>query len=334
MHSTPIILGIGHHPLFLTMQQPLKQLQQTSYIHITNVDDALERIAEYTEEYTEDQSPLALVILSDTLPGLHPENLMNQIAIDHPACQMLLLSSQSDASQPLKTPCHSVYPLQIVTQQDPSQFSCMLQNALFHFQNQVYMQQQIQTLQDQATDLKEKLSQKTTELLKKNIDLLKLSTTDTLTQLPNRLKLDQHFSLLLKHSQRYQMPLSIMLLDLDNFKHVNDTYGHQVGDEVLIELAERLSKNSRETDLVGRWGGEEFLILCPETNQHQVRLLAEKLRHIIEQTPFNIIGNQTASFGIATLKPHDTEDSLLQAADKALYQAKEQGRNRVVDAQI
>ncbi len=328
MHATPILLGIGQHPLLAHPQPWLTKLAEVHYLQLTTAEAALERIAEYTE----DQSPLALVIIANTLTDLSPKTLIEHLASDHPACQILLISDRADTDNFSIDNPSPQYPLQFVCHQDPTLLSLTIQYALHQFQTQAHLQTQIVSMQHQVTDLEEKLSQKTTELIKKNLDLQKLSTTDTLTQLPNRLKLDQHFLLLLKHCQRYHMPLSIILLDLDYFKRVNDTHGHQVGDEVLIELSERLSNNIRETDLVGRWGGEEFLILCPELTHYQAMQLAEKLRQLIEVQPFNIVGTQTASFGIATLKAHDTEDSLLEAADQALYQAKQQGRNRIIHA--
>jgi len=328
MHANPILLGIGQHPLLTKSQDWLKRLPNLNYLHFGSAEAALERIAEYTE----DQAPLAVVMISDRLSDLSPTALIDPILTDHPACQMLLLTNQPDISTLGQSELAQMHPLQIVSYQNPLSFSHRLQNALYQFYTLSQLQNQLRHLEQQVTNLEEKLSQKTTELIKKNLDLQKLSTTDTLTQLPNRLKLDQYFSLQFKHCQRYHTPLTIMLLDLDHFKQVNDTHGHQVGDEVLIELAQRLSNNIRETALVGRWGGEEFLILCPELNQDHALTLAEKLRQLIEIQPFNIVGTQTASFGVATLKTHATEDSLLEAADKALYEAKKQGRNRIIHA--
>lgn len=120
------------------------------------------------------------------------------------------------------------------------------------------------------------------------------------------------------------------MLDLDKFKSVNDTYGHQAGDEVLKELALILKTNVRESDIVGRWGGEEFIIIAPNTNMEDAVKLAEKLREKISEFKFSFAGHKTGSFGVATYRVGDDEKSLIKRADDALYHAKESGRNKVV----
>lgn len=156
-----------------------------------------------------------------------------------------------------------------------------------------------------------------------------LSITDRLTGLYNRLKLDELFAYYLSIAKRHQTPLSILLLDIDKFKSVNDTYGHQVGDSVLQEIAKLLKANVRLEDAVGRWGGEEFLILLPSSNVEEAHLLAEKLRAVIEAEDFAYTGSRTASFGVATYHLNDDETSMVARVDESLYRAKENGRNRV-----
>ncbi len=161
----------------------------------------------------------------------------------------------------------------------------------------------------------------------------RLSVTDKLTQLYNRTKIDELFLLELGKARRYGNVLSVVLLDLDHFKEVNDTYGHQAGDLVLRNLAETLRRNVRESDHVGRWGGEEFVILAPSTDLEQARALAEKLRVAIAGHDFAEVGHKTASFGVATWRDGDDEDSMTKRADECLYMAKGEGRNRVVAVQ-
>lgn len=156
-----------------------------------------------------------------------------------------------------------------------------------------------------------------------------LSITDRLTGLYNRLKLDELFALYLHIAKRHEKDFSILLLDIDKFKSVNDTYGHQVGDSVLKELSDILKKNIRTEDAVGRWGGEEFLILLPSSSMNEALLLAQKLRRLIEEHSFKTVGQKTASFGLATYHTGDDEKSMVARADEALYRAKENGRNRV-----
>jgi len=156
-----------------------------------------------------------------------------------------------------------------------------------------------------------------------------LSITDRLTGLYNRLKLDELFAQYISIAKRHQTPLSIILLDIDKFKSVNDTYGHQVGDSLLQAIAKLLKVNVRLEDAVGRWGGEEFLILLPSSNMEAAHVLAEKLRGVIEAEDFAYVGSCTASFGVATYHLNDDETSMVARADKCLYLAKENGRNRV-----
>ena|GEM_PF-1340071 len=168
------------------------------------------------------------------------------------------------------------------------------------------------------------------QLKEKNTELEYLSITDPLTQLYNRTKLDEIFENEMARSRRYTSALGIIILDIDYFKRINDTFGHQRGDQVLIEFSRLLKDNIRQVDTVGRWGGEEFVIICPEAKLEQTLKLAEKLRLTVETYQFGEVGNQTASFGITAFREGDNSNSLLARADRALYNAKEQGRNRVV----
>ncbi len=158
-----------------------------------------------------------------------------------------------------------------------------------------------------------------------------LATTDSLTQLANR----NHLNLVLKKSiqvsQRYQLPLSLIFFDIDHFKKINDAHGHDAGDTVLSSIGLLMSHHVRTSDLLARWGGEEFMILLPETERKNARLLAEKLRQLIEEYKFLPNVEVTCSFGVTQLHKDDTEESLLKRVDAALYTAKEQGRNMVIE---
>lgn len=163
----------------------------------------------------------------------------------------------------------------------------------------------------------------------KNKELEKLAITDKLTNLYNRRKLDELLENEIHRYERFGHTFGFAILDIDHFKNVNDTYGHQMGDEVLLEIANILKSNLRKTDFVGRFGGEEFVIICPESDIKGVSGLMENFRLIIENHNFNNIKGQTASFGVTVLKKGDNKDSILRRADKALYEAKNSGRNKV-----
>ncbi len=157
-----------------------------------------------------------------------------------------------------------------------------------------------------------------------------LAVTDKLTGIFNRLKLDEVLNYELNRSERFGSRLGVVLLDLDHFKMVNDLYGHQVGDQCLIKVADILRKHSRKIDTVGRWGGEEFLIICPETDEQGSLRFADILRKNIEQEkPIGDLHQVTISCGVAFHRQGDTSDTLLARADAALYRMKNSGRNRV-----
>jgi diguanylate cyclase (GGDEF)-like protein len=120
------------------------------------------------------------------------------------------------------------------------------------------------------------------------------------------------------------------MIDIDYFKHVNDEYGHLTGDQVLADFAKLISSRIRKTDFLGRWGGEEFLIICPETDMGSAIQMAETIRSMVQTHEFLPAGSLTASFGVSPCIPNDDRDALISRADTALYDAKRNGRNRVV----
>jgi diguanylate cyclase (GGDEF)-like protein len=160
-----------------------------------------------------------------------------------------------------------------------------------------------------------------------------LATTDALTKLYNRRHFESAARAELARFQRYFRPLSILILDVDHFKSVNDRFGHAVGDTVLIGVADACRSIKRASDIAARIGGEEFAILLPETNEEAARSFAERLRKEITECAPIVQGEKlalTASVGVAIATRHTTRvNALLQAADEALYQAKRTGRNRV-----
>lgn len=157
-----------------------------------------------------------------------------------------------------------------------------------------------------------------------------LSVTDKLTGLSNRLHIDEILQREQERFNRHGTPFSVILLDIDDFKQVNDNYGHDVGDALLQRFAEVLEKNVRQLDTVGRWGGEEFIVICEGTSQPRAMILAEKLRQKVEQTLFVQVGNKTVSIGVSGFNPDDNISTLFKRADNALYTAKNRGKNCVV----
>ena len=160
-----------------------------------------------------------------------------------------------------------------------------------------------------------------------NKKLENLVVTDTLTGLYNRLKLDEVLEKELDRSQRFNHTFGLVIIDIDCFKDVNDTYGHQIGDKVLVEISNILKQNTRSTDILVRWGGEEFVILCLETNKEGVLNLVENIRAKVENHIFDMIGTKTISAGVTIYKKCDSVQALIKRADTALYHAKNSGRN-------
>ncbi|PZM16820.1 PleD family two-component system response regulator [Rhizobium tubonense] len=167
---------------------------------------------------------------------------------------------------------------------------------------------------------------------------IELAVTDALTGLNNRRYLDNHLSVLFKRSMVRGRPLSVLITDIDRFKTVNDTYGHDAGDQVLKEFASRIRSTVRGADLACRYGGEEFVVVMPDTPADVAAAIAERLRAAVESMPFTLRDtghalNVTASFGISSrIDAVETADQLIKQADLALYAAKNSGRNRVVAA--
>ena len=159
------------------------------------------------------------------------------------------------------------------------------------------------------------------------------SLTDPLTGAGNRLALENTLNREIELAKRHKSPLSLLVVDVDDFKRVNDQWGHKAGDKVLKMIVKKLNEVNRQTDLIFRYGGEEFVILLNETSQVGARVIAERIRCAIEKTKVETAGQSlkiTVSLGAAALKPNDSKDRLFQRADKALYQAKNSGKNMVV----
>ncbi|HIP54589.1 MAG TPA: sensor domain-containing diguanylate cyclase [Sulfurimonas autotrophica] len=159
--------------------------------------------------------------------------------------------------------------------------------------------------------------------------LQKLATIDSLTGIYNRYKIDDAINLQIARSKRYKEPFCLIMLDVDHFKKVNDTYGHDIGDKVLKALSRLISKHIRCTDIFGRWGGEEFAVILENTKKEEAIEIAEKLRKIVEAYSIENRYKITISLGVGEYKEGESREDLVKKVDKALYRAKENGRNQV-----
>ena len=163
----------------------------------------------------------------------------------------------------------------------------------------------------------------------RTIELEKLATTDILTNLHNRYSLMLLFDTEIHRANRYKHPLSVMMLDIDFFKKVNDTYGHDAGDIVLSSFSGLIKDNFRDIDIAGRYGGEEFVIILPNTSLDDAKFLAQRFRKIVSEYAFETVGHITVSIGLVEKHENEFIDALFKRVDKQLYISKNNGRNKV-----
>ncbi|MBF0613539.1 MAG: diguanylate cyclase [Magnetococcales bacterium] len=212
-----------------------------------------------------------------------------QVAREHGIVQLRCQESEQNGSIPFAVTCNAL----------PE-----LQRYLFSFSDVTHLEKEKRQLEVQAF-------------------------TDALTGVCNRARLQGVLNVEIRRSQRHEIPLAIILCDIDHFKRINDQFGHQVGDDVLRQVAHLMASNIRAEDTLARWGGEEFMIVSPQNDLENMRQLAEKLRALIEHTRFPTVERITCSFGVAQRQGEDTMRELTERADQALYAAKNGGRNRV-----
>ena len=167
------------------------------------------------------------------------------------------------------------------------------------------------------------------KLSMKNKKLMKISLTDMLTGVSNRRFIDEEIMKAHERAIDTNTCYSLIIADLDHFKNVNDTYGHHVGDQVLIEFTTLIQSELNRNSLIGRWGGEEFMILCNDTSSIEAEKIAENLRKAVEENNFPMIKNLTCSFGVASYKKNTIYHDIVRFADQALYEAKDMGRNTI-----
>jgi diguanylate cyclase len=182
------------------------------------------------------------------------------------------------------------------------------------------LNEKIKTMEEDSENLRNKVK-----------DERETALTDQLTEIKNRLAYDERIAHEYALWKRYQTPISLIVIDIDFFKKINDSYGHIAGDKVLHTVAQNLQNNIRETDFLARYGGEEFVIIMPATNEQEGLGVAEKLRNAVESCGFHYRGdavNVTISCGIAEFSSDDTPHSVFERADSAMYRAKSEGRNR------
>ena len=287
--------------------------------------EALEIAAELSAQGKE----LSLVISDFMMPGMRGDELLVKLHENWPDTLKILLTGQSDLSGVKRAINHANLYRFLEKPFLNEDIVLTVRAAIRAYWHELDLVQRNDELKKMNAELEALVAARTEELVEKNRQLEVLSVTDKLTGLFNRRKLDELIADELIRSRRYDAAFSIIMLDIDHFKRINDTYGHGVGDEVLVEIAQLLRENTRDADSLGRLGGEEFVVICRNGLPPGGEKAAQKLREVLAKHPFPGVGRVTASFGVAWCRVDDTAATLLARADAALYRAKASGRDCV-----
>lgn len=323
-----IILCVDDDPTVLNALRSMLSSHFGSELQLEFAESGDEAL-EIEAELRAGDGELSLVISDFMMPGLRGDELLVKLHERSPNTVKILLTGQSDASG-VKRAINDANLYRFLEKPFINDDILLtVREAVRTYQQERSLIRQNEDLRRMNADLEDIVAERTMELVEKNRLLEVLSVTDKLTGLYNRRKLDELLNEQIILAGRYGTPMSIIMLDIDHFKRVNDTYGHGVGDEVLVGLAEVLRHNMRETDALGRLGGEEFIVVCRHNNATDCMAAATKLREAIASHLFPGVGKVTASLGVATCRPEDTPTTLLARADAALYRAKGAGRDRV-----
>ncbi len=308
----------------------------------TSAGDALELL----EELERDGEQVAVVIADQIMPGMKGVELLEQVHQRSPLTTKILLTGQAGLDAVVAAINRAALNHYIAKPWDEASLHLAVENLLRQYRLLEENKQLVddlsaknQALLEMNRELESKVSERTHELAEANSRLAQLAVTDGLTGLYNHRHFHERLALEVERSQRSGLPLSLLMIDVDNFKHYNDHHGHPAGDEVLRQVARLLGDGRRANDFCARYGGEEFCVVLIDTPKLIAAKLGERLRERVHRHSFphsaaQPSGGVSVSIGVATY-PDDTSDAegLVRAADRALYRAKRGGRNCVVLAE-
>lgn len=296
------------------VRDQLIKLLENFFANIEIAEDGIVALEKYNNFIKENNSFYDIIITDLSMPKMDGVELSKEIISINPYQVIVVISAHTESDKLLKLIDIGIYKFL----QKPVNYK----DLLLHFSSI------ISKIKREKSYFQLENRVKSIEI--DNQKLNELVITDKLTSIYNRRFLDNFLIKKFKYMAKNDAnDFTIIFVDIDNFKQINDKYGHLLGDRILIEFAQTLEKNIRANDIVGRWGGEEFIIILDRTTIDQSIVIAEKLRKIISEKIFERIGHLTASFGIADYKNKDTISSLIQRADYSLYKAKEEGRNKI-----
>lgn len=296
----------------------IAMLISNAYMEVQNEVTEMEA---FLKKVTHQLGTISLVIAETQ--SFHKNSLSNSSSHSKDVTEKLL-SMQNDVEQ-----CHSLEQVKSVI----SDSIDVLQDNMDTYLDSE--SERVKATVDKNAELKQRLEvmEKETDTLRQTLSEEKQrSSTDALTGIANRFAFDNRLKQEIERYERYRNNLTICLIDIDKFKHVNDTYGHKAGDKVLKIVAEKCNTRIRKSDFFARYGGEEFALILPETTLDNAAKIAEDLRNEIEKSRFHYQGSEvpvTISCGLATFAKNNSSDEVFERADKALYQAKDDGRNLV-----
>lgn len=333
-----LIVDDEHHNLQALERTLRKDFEVVAF---TDPRKAIEEIGKQT---------FAVVVSDQRMPHMSGTEMLAVVAKLSPLTTRIILTAYPDTHDIMQAINRAEIYRYLTKPWDPIELTVGVRQAVEHYRLVCEKDLLIKDLEGKNKSLEQKekelielnknlemlVDKRTVELKIANEKLSELAQTDPLTRLLNRRGFGLKFTEEIERAKRYDRPLTVAMIDVDHFKLFNDMEGHVYGDEALKKIAQTLSSNLRKSDILGRYGGEEFILMMPETKLHSASEICERLRVSVENCVFQ--GQKenaylTVSIGLATFPIHgETTEALVKIADQALYQAKDGGRNRVVRA--